>query len=166
MCFFGSRLGLSLRHNLDYLLGITPIESKDRQTIADTLHLSLSTVCTLCNQPDCGTFIDHLIDDAQFSALSEYSTQLAHSLLLKDIVTTSFTKAFEKRLYAHFQAYDASAAPFITKEDFAIYLKKTISIFRPLYCCALYEFIFFRERTTIRPSFNKRFLFPRTKGSI
>lgn len=113
--------------DMDYLLGKTNTQSKDIQTMADTLNLSTESIKTLKNMPQCSALVESLLQKALFTEVAQRIQQIGRSLLLEDVVTTAFTASFCMRIRKLFDDYYFNTFPMdISPKSFCLYLNKKL----------------------------------------
>ena len=116
-----------LNCDLDYLVGGSEIESQDFQTMSDALHISKESINTLTDNSDYGSFLDNIINNKVFEEVLKRAHQLALNKILNDVITTSFSPDFQKRIKDWFNKYYFSVFPFdMSQENFCKYIKNSI----------------------------------------
>lgn len=116
-----------LNCDLDYLVGGSEIESQDFQTMSDALHISKESINTLTDNSDYGSFLDNIINNKVFEEVLKRAHQLALNKILNDVITTSFSPDFQKRIKDLFNKYYFSVFPFdMSQENFCKYIKNSI----------------------------------------
>lgn len=116
-----------LECDLDYLVGGSEIESQDFQTMSDALHISKESINTLTDNSDYGSFLDNIINNKVFEEVLKRAHQLALNKILNDVITTSFSPDFQKRIKDLFNKYYFSVFPFdMSQENFCKYIKNSI----------------------------------------
>ena len=116
-----------LECDLDYLVGGSKIESQDFQTMSDALHISKESINTLTDNSDYGSFLDNIINNKVFEEVLKRAHQLALNKILNDVITTSFSPDFQKRIKDLFNKYYFSVFPFdMSQENFCKYIKNSI----------------------------------------
>ena len=116
-----------LECDLDYLVGGSEIESQDFQTMSDALHISKESINTLTDNSDYGSFLDNIINNKVFEEVLKRAHQLALNKILNDVITTSFSPDFQKRIKDWFNKYYFSVFPFdMSQENFCKYIKNSI----------------------------------------
>lgn len=96
--------------DMNYILGWTEIKS-DTHQIATRLQLSEATVMKLTNNPEYGSIVDGLASDTLISEVVYRTRQLGNSLVLEDVINTSFKKSFIVKIRRLFEDYYYSAFP-------------------------------------------------------
>lgn len=115
--------------DIDYLLGKTNIKSHDIKAIAETTHLSEETIIKLQDKPNYGDLINYLVDSDLLEEIVYRTKQLSQTLLLKDLIITSFTKEFENSIHTLFNNFYYSTFPMdITENSYINYLKAYIPL--------------------------------------
>lgn len=121
-----------LECDLDYLVGGSEIESQDYQTMSDVLHISEESISALINNSDYGQFLDkiinyNIINNKVFEEVLNRTHQLALNKILNDVITTSFSPDFQKKIKDLFNKYYFSVFPFdMSQENFCKYIKSSI----------------------------------------
>ncbi len=112
--------------DFDYVLGASDIKSKDKQIMSQTLHLSERSLNLLTKQQT-GNFIDYLLTDPLLQEVAQVARQISMNNLIADVLTTSFTAKFAKKVQHLFEDYYFSVFPMdMSAATFQDYLAKKI----------------------------------------
>ena len=123
-------LKLAVLYDVDvrYLLdGENEVPNAGDETIATTLNLSVDNVVTLKNNPKYGDVVNKIIGKELFEQIVNKINNLALSSILKDVILTSFTATFSKKLSKMFDSYYFQELTIsINQSGFLDFIKKNI----------------------------------------
>ena len=118
--------------DINHLLGKTSIKSEDNYVIADALNLTVETVGILKKNPEYGTFIDNILADRElYDEIVKRTSQLGRASILADVINTSFTESFLKKLYNIFNDFYNNTFPMdVSAVNFEKFLCNKISYYK------------------------------------
>lgn len=123
-------LKLAVLYDVDvrYLLdGENEVPNAGDKTIATTLNLSVDNVVTLKNNPKYGDVVNKIIGKELFEQIVNKINNLALSSVLQDVILTSFTATFSKKLSKMFDSYYFQELTIsINQSGFLDFIKKNI----------------------------------------
>lgn len=111
-----------------YLLdGENEVPNAGDEAIAAALNLSVDNVVTLKNNPKYGDVVNKIIGKELFEQIVNKINNLALSSVLQDVILTSFTPTFSKKLSKMFDSYYfQELAISISQSGFLDFIKKNI----------------------------------------
>lgn len=114
--------------DLDYVLGATDLQSQNKQTMAATLHLNEQQLNQLAAKPQTALLVDHLLADPLFDDLVQGTQRLSQNQLIADVITTSLTPKFAKKMRGYFEDYYFKVFPMdMSGDSFQTYLTEKIT---------------------------------------
>lgn len=123
-------LKLAVLYDVDvrYLLdGENEVPNAGDETIATTLNLSVDNVVTLKNNPKYGDVVNKIIGKELFEQIVNKINNLALSSVLQEVILTSFTATFSKKLSKMFDSYYFQELTIsINQSGFLDFIKKNI----------------------------------------
>ena len=99
----------------------------ENKAIASALNLSIENVVTLKNNPQYSSIVSKIIGKELFEQIVNKINNLALSSVLKDVILTSFTATFSKKLSKMFDSYYFQELTIsINQSGFLDFIKKNI----------------------------------------
>lgn len=99
----------------------------ENKAIASALNLSVDNVVTLKNNPQYSSIVSKIVGKELFERIVNKINNLALSSVLKDVILTSFTATFSKKLSKMFDHYYFQELPIsISQDGFLDFIKKNI----------------------------------------
>ncbi len=115
--------------DMDFLIGKSPIETKNIKAISEAINLSPENVKTLCNDSFTNRFLDLLLSSEKYNKLIEKIHQLVNFSLYDDTLDKHFTESAVKKINNALKTYYNQTYYFdTTASSFKKYLADELKI--------------------------------------